>query len=182
MMASEKNTALLSSAVYNDTRPKKKFVSGLYGCFDYVSPITNRKRCIPLFCPIAMICTPSILGTIYSRLNDEEAEFCSMGREGGFCCIVNWAIAFLGPCGGMFCFGAESLALRKSVIQKHNVIDDDAYCCGSENLGSIHLMCSYPCSLFQIAVSLEEWNHEKKINIAKVVAIEQPSVDKGINI
>jgi hypothetical protein len=43
-------------------------------------------------------------------------------------------------------------------------------------------MCSYPCSLFQIAISLEEWNHEKKINIAKVVAIEQPSIDKGINI
>jgi len=179
-MSSEKNAALLTSAVYNnDTKPKRKFVSSLYGCFDYTSPSTNRKRCWPLFCPIAMICTPSILGTIYSRLNDEEPVFCS---SCGFCCIVNFAIAFLGPCGGMFCFGAEALALRKSVIQKYNVIDDDAYCCGSETLGSIHLMCSYPCTLFQVAVSLEEWNHEKKINIAKVVAIEQPSVNKGINI
>ena len=84
-MASEKNASLLSSIVYNDDiKPKKKFVSSLYGCFDYISPITNRKRCCPLFCPIAMICTPSILGTIYSRLNDEEAAFCSMGKEGGF--------------------------------------------------------------------------------------------------
>ena len=99
-----------------------------------------------------------------------------------FSCIVNFALAFLGPCGGMFCFGAESLALRKSVIQKYNVIDDDAYCCGSEKLGSIHLMCSYPCALFQVAVSLEEWNHEKKLNEAKVAGIIQPTVDKGINI
>lgn len=78
-------------------------------------------------------------------------------------------------------FGAESLALRKAVIQKYNVIDDDETCFGSRTCGSIHLMCNYPCALFQIAVSLEEWNYERKLNEAKIV-IAHPIPNVGVNI
>ena len=90
MMASEKNVNLLNEN-------KKKWVVSLYGCFDYVSPITNKKRCCPLFCPISMICTPSIIGTIYSRLNNEDGgDYIPMGKDGCICCLINYGIAMTG--------------------------------------------------------------------------------------
>ena len=181
MMASDKNVNLLSN-VYTTSDNKKKFVVSLYGCFGYTSPITYNKRYCPLFCPIAMVCTPSIIGTIYSRLNNEEGGDClPMGKDGFCCCLINYGIAMTGPCGGSFFFGVETLALRKAVIQKYNVHDDDEYCFGSKCLGSLHLMCNYPCALFQMAVSLEEWHHQQKLNESKII-INQPTPDKGINI
>lgn len=86
-MLSEKNTvSLLNSPITHGNDNRKRFVVPLYGCFDYISPITKEKRCCPLFCPIAMICTPNILGTVTSRLHDEEPyECCPMGKDGIFC-------------------------------------------------------------------------------------------------
>ena len=154
---------------------KRHWVVSLYGCLDH-------KRCCPLFCPIAMCFTPNIMGQIFTRLNDEEPKCCSLGNNGMCLCILNIAVMFTGPCGGCIFFGAESLALRKTVIQKYNIDDEhDGICCGSSHLGSLHLMCSYPCTLFQIAATLEEFQREERAQKAKIV-IAQPVVDKGINI
>jgi len=178
MKGSQINTKSLLDNQYNNTSnttQKRHWVVPLYGCLD-------NPRCFPLFCPIAVCFTPNIIGQTFSRLNDEEPKFCSLGNDGLCLCCLNIAVMFTGPCGGSIFFGAESVALRKTIVQKYNIDDDyDSNCCGSSTLGSIHLMCSYPCSLFQMVVTLEEFQNQAKVQKIKMMT-QEPSVEKGINI
>lgn len=169
------NTKSLLDNVEINSSPKRQWSIPLYGCLD-------SHRFCPLFCPIAICFTPNIIGQVFSRLNDEEPKCLSLGSDGLCVCCLNVAVMLTGPCGGVIFFGAESLALRKTIIQKYDIDDEkDSHCLESPSLGSIHLMCSYPCSLFQMAVTLEEIQLEEKAQKIKI-AMAQPIAEKGINI
>ena len=60
----------------------------------------------------------------------------------------------------MCCFFGLSYYQRVKVIEMYNVKEDDSCCCcGPLNptLDFFHIHCNYPCSFFQMYVSILEW-------------------------
>ena len=72
---------------------------------------------------------------------------CDMGPKGMCCCFISNAI--MGPPGYM-CLG---YCLRQKLIDKYNVMD--------EGPCILNTIC-YPCSYFQMFVSLSEWKENVK--------------------
>jgi hypothetical protein len=71
------------------------------------------------------------------------------------------------------------------VLRVHNVEEEKTFCCGptcNNYLDYCHFGCNYPCSLFQMEISMEEWDaaaiptvsiiapiHAQPITVTKVV-------------
>lgn len=122
-------------------KEKKSFVSPLLGCCSYRDPTNSCKWC-PYFFPMSVCGTCFIVGRVVSKLEDEDETCCEMGPKGIGCCILSNVL--MGPPGYM-CVGC---CLRSQVVDKFNV-DDDGSCI-------LNTIC-YPCSYFQMFVSLSEW-------------------------
>lgn len=78
--------------------------------------------------------------------------------------------------GGMSMFACLSCYLREQVIQKYNVEEDHDCYCGPLNpyLEPLHIHCNYPCSFFQMYMSIQDWDYAESrrvVVIDPVVAI-----------
>jgi hypothetical protein len=75
--------------------------------------------------------------------------------------------------GGMSFFLLVSYCLRKKAIEKYYVNEPESCCCGPCNplCECLHINCNYPCSLFQMHVSIKEWERERR----KVLVASTPS-------
>lgn len=130
------------------TAPKKEeryWKTGLFDCMSYRTP-RNQSVCIPYFCPMAICGTCCMIGRTVTYLNHENPVCCEMGPIGSLSCLLSNAC--LGPPGFMItgCF------LRQRVIDSYNVRVTGPSDCASA-------IC-YPCSYFQMYVSIREWEEE----------------------
>ena len=100
----------------------------------------------PYFCPMSVLGTCCVIGRINTILEKEQEMCCEMGPKGWLCCFVSNAL--LGPPGFLLC----GLCLRTRVMTDYNVQGGT-----SEWLQGI----CFPCSYFQMLVSLKEWEAEK---------------------
>lgn len=128
---------------------KKTFVSPLMGCCGYRDPKNSCKWC-PYFCPMSVCGTCFILGRVVTKLEgEEESCCCEMGPKGVACCFLSNLL--MGP-PGYLVFGC---CVRSQVVEKFNVME--------EGPCILNTLC-YPCSYFQMYVSLTEWKEEKNNN------------------
>ena len=103
-------------------------------------------------------------GRVYSQVVPEKSVCSGMGVVGLLMCLLLIPLSFYSPIGGMICFGFIANYLRQQVIARYNVEDDNYFCCGCLDpfLNFVHNACNYPCSLFQMKVSMDEWDEESQ--------------------
>lgn len=126
------------------TQKEHRWKTDLFGCFSYQDPNGNCKWC-PYFIPMSVCGTCFMIGRIVTKLHGEPAIACEMSAIGfAACCFSN---VLLGPPGYMLagCF------LRDQVKRKYRVVNDGPDQCNA--------LC-YPCSYFQMFVSIKEWESE----------------------
>jgi hypothetical protein len=99
-----------------------------------------------LYSTLQSVCgTCCIIGRTVTKLEDEKEIACEMGPKGICCCFVSNAL--MGP-PGYACIG---YCLRQQVIEKFNVME--------EGPCVLNALC-YPCSFFQMFMSMSEWRDE----------------------
>ena len=91
-----------------------------------------------------------------------------MGIQGITCCIITLPLSFYHPVIGMCLMGVISNHYRDKVIAKYNVEENNVCweeyecgCCTNACLNFMHYGCNYPCSFFQMYVSMVEWDLER---------------------
>lgn len=111
-------------------------------------------------------------GKVWSQIHDEPVVCMSMGTVGMLVCIMLIPLCVYSPMGGLICFGMIANYLRLKVIARYNVEDHNYFCCGSMDpcLNFFHNALSYPCSLFQMKVAMDEWDVENPKALASVVS------------
>jgi hypothetical protein len=72
--------------------------------------------------------------------------------------------SFNNVAGGMSMFMCVSWCLRQRVIEKYYVNEPETCCCGPCNplCEFFHVNCNYPCSFFQMYVSIKEFEAERR--------------------
>jgi hypothetical protein len=107
-------------------------------------------------------------GKLCTSITEEEPFCWNMGRQGLCCCTLLCPLAIYSPTGGFCCFCFVTNYLRQKAIAKYGVEEQNA-CPGSSKAGNtICNFCwygfNYPCTLFQIAMSIEYWDQEDALS------------------
>lgn len=151
-------------ASLTEERKKNNWVVPLCSCCSYVDKKGSLRR--GLACQ-AMLCTNVLLGKTYTRLNREPEICLQMGPVGCCLCCINIPFSVNHPMGSVCCMGFSALAMREEIIKRYNVTEENACsdccicCCFTHRLcNTFHYGCNYPCTFFQMLVSMEEWDHE----------------------
>lgn len=66
---------------------------------------------------------------------------------------------------GMVCFGIISNIMRREVVSKYGVVEEDVCCMKTPcnyPANQLHFGCNYPCSLFQMDMAIEHWQKESQ--------------------
>jgi len=102
------------------------------------------------------------MGKVCTQALKEDVIQWEMGRIGCCTCIFLVPVSFYNPIIAFACFGILSNYLRSRIVTLYN-IEDESCNCGSCNpiVNYTHFACSYPCSLFQVYVSVRQWELEK---------------------
>ena len=136
--------------------PQRRWSHDLCDCCGYQDP-TGRGHFFPVFFPMTCFCTCCIVGRIRARLSKERVLCCNMGRHGLCLCLFSCPFVICQP---FYCL-YFSYSMRREVIQRYSVVKESCTeCCAL-------LFC--PCSLFQIIMSLDEWEGEIKPQQVPVV-------------
>ncbi len=149
---------------------------GLCDCFSYRDSVDNSCKWFPFFVPMAVCGTCMIVGRIHSRMEEERVLCCDMGCSGWLCCALATPINFFAPLGGACYFSSLAAIFRTEITEKYNLSKHESNkCCFGEgclNTGCecMHNACNYPCSFFQIYMTLRELQYDK-VN---------PGSDKGV--
>lgn len=103
------------------------------------------------------------MGKLHSKLSKEEIVCCGMGKEGLCACLVLLPFAIYTPASGFGVFCCISSYMRQRTIQQYNVEEEPICCIGT----ALNPVCdfvfygvNYPCSLFQVLMSVEQWESE----------------------
>ena len=101
-----------------------------------------------------------IAGRMCTKVTREKECCCRMGSLGGLVCLVTLPFSFYHPIASMAGFCCLSNHIRAQVIQQYDVEEEKNFCCGPCNpwLDYCHFGCNYPCSFFQMEMSIEEWD------------------------
>lgn len=90
-----------------------------------------------------------------------------MGKQGLCCCIMLCPLAVYSPTGGLGAFCVATNYLRQRTIEKYGVEEQDFCNYSNPHLNSCCNYCCYgfhyPCSLFQMVVSIEYWDAEENL-------------------
>lgn len=105
-------------------------------------------------------------------------------------CFVTIPVSFYHPIGGLVCFGVISNKLRHETAKKYNAESDDINCCADPQLNCcfnyVHNACNYPCSLFQVLVSMDEWDQQnaekRRADVSNPVLAQPPVSVKAIHV
>lgn len=127
---------------------KRKWKIPLFGCFDYKSPDTKEPMWCPYFCPMSTVGTCCIIGRNSTLIEKEQPIALGLGPQGFLCCLFTDFAC--GPVGFCIC----TRIMRTRVIEQFNVDTSD------EDI-LLSTLC-YPCSQFQMYVSMLEWEAEDK--------------------
>ena len=147
-MSGENNvtgTSTSADALVTPQKEERQWSAELCECFTYRTE-AEKLRFSPIFMPCSCFCPCVILGRIKSKLISEpETGCCHMGHRGrcfclGACCLL--------PCLPFFSLNIRQKAMVKYKIPRGCWEECKACCCA--------------CSLFQIYVSIEAWEEEKK--------------------
>lgn len=122
-------------------------------------------------------------GRVCTRIYDEKPVCCDLGWRGIGVCLATLPVGTYEPVGGLIFFVAFTYCLRHWVMRKYNV-EEEKVCpcisCRTPFLEFLYYGLSYPCSLFQMYVSLKEWDDEAKPHATMNANVEkgatQPSV------
>ncbi|RYG63116.1 hypothetical protein EON64_16580 [archaeon] len=90
----------------------------------------------------------------------EPVMCCDLGCCGALVCAATLPIGVYHPAAGMGVFCCLTSYLRHQILDKYNVEEEQACPCNSWNtpwMNFCHFGCNYPCSLFQMYMSLEDW-------------------------
>lgn len=104
-------------------------------------------------------------GRVCTKAYHEQPCCLQLGPYGCLLCVAALPISVYSPFGGFGLFCCVSNYLRAKVVREYNVEEEqNCTCCGPCNpyIDQMHLGCNYPCSLFQMYVSLEQWEYEDK--------------------
>ena len=136
-----------------------------------------------------------VVGRIVSHLYDEKPCCLDMGCMGASCCCLTIPVHFGSPLGivvfilsifvrlvnvivhfwlgGMSMFVCLSYWLREKVIRKYNVEETETCCCGPFNpyCEFFHIHCNFPCSFFQMYVSILEWERQVTVVVPSTIII-----------
>ena len=81
----------------------------------------------------------------------EKPVYCGMGNEGMCCCALTLPCIMFGPFPLHPVMSCLSMYWRQEIVSRYEIDDGNCGCC---------LALLYPWSMFQMAVSLEEWDME----------------------
>jgi hypothetical protein len=109
----------------------------------------------------------SSAGRIQTLLSEEKEVCCGMGKEGLCCCLALCPFAIYSPTGGLGAFCLVTNYLRRRTMEKYGVEEQDVCNCSDPSANACCNFCcygfNYPCSLFQMAVSIEYWEAEENL-------------------
>lgn len=137
---------------HDQERWKSSWPLGAYDCFYF--RYKNQCQCFPFFIPMSVCGTCCILGRIRSKLVQEDVCCLGMGEQGCCLCALSAPLTMCGPFGGFCWFAWTIWTMRRQVVETYNI--DDIYvnnknsCCCCPSLITI----LYPCSAFQIYMTL----------------------------
>jgi hypothetical protein len=114
-----------------------------------------------------------MIGKIYSQLYKEEQLCNQVGPVGGLLCVGLIPVSMYSPVAGVLCFGTLTNVLRHRVLDLYEVVEDPVACCALLDpcLTCTYYGCHYPCSLFQMKISMDEWDLEEASKMPPSVAM-----------
>jgi len=96
-----------------------------------------------------------------------------LGTQGICCCISLCPCMIYSPTGGFGILCIVSNYLRSQALSKYNVQEVDFFDGCRDYSPTLSICCNYicygfhyPCSLFQLVVSIEYWKQEDLLNVA----------------
>lgn len=115
-------------------------------------------------------------GQICTHITGERPLCCDMGLQGCLLCGISTPISLYSIPGGILCFFFLSWYQRDEVLRQWNVIEEEACCCGPCNpcCSVLHFHCNYPCSFFQVYMSILEFEEVERRAATINVAVAQP--------
>eukprot|EP01040_Poterioochromonas_malhamensis_P010527 gene10527-11463_t len=153
----------LEMATSEKTKEKRQWPLKLWECYSYRDLKGNQRWC-PTFCCTALICTNMLAGRVCTQIVREKPCFCGLGLQGCLVCLVTLPIDASYPVlgAGIYCCLANFYRCR--IVEQYNVEEEQLCCCGRMNWFFNYLLfgINYPCSLFQMNMSVERWEEEAK--------------------
>ncbi len=98
-----------------------------------------------------------IAGKLKTILVKENPTYCGMGNSGMLCCAITTPCVLFGPFPMHPVMSILSICWRQEIVTKYNIDDGNCGCC---------LAMLYPCSMFQMYVSLSEWESEEMAKLS----------------
>lgn len=143
---------------------QRYFQLKLFDCFNYKNDKNESLFC-PLFCPMSILCPNQLAGKIQTLLVKEDSIVLGLGKNGICCCVVLCPLlptgAFCGVC-------IANMILRNKVIKTYHIEESNLLECPIKLFQSpcncIGYSLLYPCSLFQILVTIETFNRTEVID------------------
>ncbi len=144
--------------------PRRNWAIGFWDCFGY----TDRKgdnKFVPYFFPMSLFGTCCMVGRVHTLISDEEEVMFGMGNAGLCRCCLTCIPSLIGPFGGCILFSLIEPCQRSSVITKYSVEEEFIVPTSLSCCNSCATSCFYPCSYYQMFVSMQEWEDEEKNHI-----------------
>lgn len=138
----------------------RQWKSDFCGCFCYRTP-EGSCTCFPYFIPMSVCGTCCIIGRIVTKINYESPICCEMGPLGWCTCF--FSNVAMGPPG----FLVAGCCLRNHIVKKYDV---------QSSLPEPLPACCFPCSYYQMFMSLREWHAEAEAESgsAKANPVDNP--------
>lgn len=117
-----------------------------------------------------------LAGRVCSQAYEEKPCCLELGFCGALICFTMIPFSMYHPVGGMGAFCLLSSHLRSKLVLKYNIEEEKACPCESWNTPWItfcHFGCNYPCSFFQMYVSVDEWRKEGQQTTASYPVVPQ---------
>lgn len=150
----------------SDSTLRRDWPLDVCDCFQYRDPVTRDCVWFPYMFPWAMLSPCILTGKIQSLLVGEHEICCGMGEKGLGCCVLSAIPTCFSPFGGCCYFSMLALAWRVEMSERYNLGELPQTCtCWGSTLNPLceigHLSLLYPCSFFQIFVTLKEISREE---------------------
>lgn len=128
-----------------------------------------------------------IVGRIHSRMEKEKEWCCDMGCSGWMCCALATPINLFAPLGGACYFSSLAAIFRNEISEKYNLETHSSnQCCFGDNLFNsccevTHNACNYPCSFFQIYMTLRELQYENGLSSGSEGGVSPQAMEKKVD-
>eukprot|EP01040_Poterioochromonas_malhamensis_P012670 gene12670-13877_t len=130
------------------------------GCMDNVE---GGAPFCPMFCPLSLLCTNSIVGRVYSKVFDEQVVCMDMGPVGCCMCVAMIPLGIYTPSGGMGIYCCLSNYLRGEVARKYRLREEPLSKNGCLNFCLLGVC--YPCSFFQMLSTIRYYEAKNRYQI-----------------